>query len=463
MNPHEHNPSREHIVVVADPDRLTAEVERHVGPCQVIRADSYLAGIALAAEPATRAVVAGVEHGPRRLAAAVAGLRAAADRDVPVVLCCRPHDEPLARRLLEAGADDYVIYPPMPGELEAALSPSAVPEQAGAIEAPDQTSAVGADELAELATVLAHLDAGLPEVLARLAGLIQRALPERGVEVRAYDHTARVGLAVRSPSLTERLTDRDEYIGQVVLGPGPNGADEVVAAAKLRHYARLCSAILGAHRRGSAAREEATTDSVSGMKNRRYLDRFVTDVVARAARGRFRVTLLLFDIDNFKYYNDTYGHVAGDEILREIGQLTQRCCRRHDVVARFGGDEFAVVFWDADEPRVAGSKHPTDPLSVVDRFRDALLNHRFDSLGPDARGRLTISGGLATFPWEASSAEDLVRQADANLLAAKAQGKNRVLPIGRGWLGKPVGPSTHERATPAREPSTPAGKTTEEA
>ncbi len=455
--------ARQRLVVIADPGELAAGIRRQQDDLEVVATDSFLSGIPLAAEPGVRGVLAGVqEAGPRRLDAAVAALRAAADRNVPVILCCPPYAEPIARRLMSAGADDYVIYPPLPEDIEAALAVTTRSRdtEAGGVSPPAET--VSPEELTGLADAFAHLHAGLGEVLDQLAELIRRSLGADSVEITAYGQTARAGAPVSSPRLIESLTNDDEQIGQLVLGPRCDGGYDATHLEKFRHYVRLFSGILSAHRRESTARDQSLTDPPSGLRNRRYLNQFLPEVIARAGRERFRVTLLMFDIDNFKYYNDTYGHVAGDEIIREVGQLMQRCCRAHDMVVRFGGDEYAVVFWDADEPRVAGSEHLTDPLTVVDRFRDALLTHPFESLGPDARGRLTISGGLATYPWEAGNARELIRRADAALIAAKRQGKNRILPIGGGWIGSgPEQPTGRDPAAAAHRPNTPdtaAGK-----
>jgi diguanylate cyclase (GGDEF)-like protein len=183
----------------------------------------------------------------------------------------------------------------------------------------------------------------------------------------------------------------------------------------------------------------ATTDDLTGLKNRRYLWEFARQILERARRTHGRVTLLVFDIDNFKHYNDVYGHSTGDEILRQAAILMRRCCRPYDRVGRIGGDEFAVVFWDdphratggvSRERRSAAAEHPTEAISVAKRFQQALSRTDLNLLGPKAEGVLTISGGLASFPRDGSTVQELFDRADRALLEAKRGGKNRIYLVG---------------------------------
>jgi GGDEF domain-containing protein len=184
----------------------------------------------------------------------------------------------------------------------------------------------------------------------------------------------------------------------------------------------------------------ATTDDLTGLKNRRYILEFAGQALERARQNSGRMTLLLFDIDNFKHYNDVYGHLAGDEILRQAGILMCRCCRPLDVVGRIGGDEFAVVFWDdpykldsrdGADRRSAGSDHPAEAISVTKRFQNELGRAELPLLGPRGEGELTISGGLASFPRDGATVQELFKQADQALLDAKRSGKNRIYLVGR--------------------------------
>ncbi|MCA9300670.1 MAG: diguanylate cyclase [Phycisphaerales bacterium] len=173
-------------------------------------------------------------------------------------------------------------------------------------------------------------------------------------------------------------------------------------------------------------REAAFTDALTGAHNRRYFERFLERVLDESRRHRHHLTLLVFDIDNFKTYNDAYGHGAGDEILCEIVRLMQSCIRPSDRVCRIGGDEFAVIFHEPDGPRQIGSSHPDSITTIASRFQAALAQHRFPKLTREAPGALTISGGLATFPWDGRTWRELLECADERAMESKRQGKNAI-------------------------------------
>jgi diguanylate cyclase (GGDEF)-like protein len=184
----------------------------------------------------------------------------------------------------------------------------------------------------------------------------------------------------------------------------------------------------------------ATEDELTGLKNRRYIWEFSRQIIEHARVEKGRVTLLVFDIDNFKHYNDVYGHSAGDEVLRQAAVLMRRCCRSHDIVGRIGGDEFAVVFWVDPQLKVADSQterrsaiadHPKEVVFIANRFRKELEDTELHLLGPEAKGVLTISGGLASFPRDGSTVKELFAQADKALLEAKRSGKNRIYLVGK--------------------------------
>ena len=199
----------------------------------------------------------------------------------------------------------------------------------------------------------------------------------------------------------------------------------------------------------------ATEDDLTGLKNRRYIREFSRQIIEHAGAENKRVTLLVFDIDDFKHYNDLYGHGAGDEILKQAGALMKRCCRSHDVIGRIGGDEFAVVFWDdpsalpgrnsdasteqtaKNERRSATADHPDEAILIARRFvselekaHASLGSESGGWLGPEGKGVLTISGGLASFPRDGRTVDELFQKADSALLEAKRSGKNRIYLVG---------------------------------
>lgn len=168
----------------------------------------------------------------------------------------------------------------------------------------------------------------------------------------------------------------------------------------------------------------AYRDDLTGAWNRRYFKVFLSEAMQRARNLRLPVTVMVFDIDDFKQYNDRYSHEAGDEILIETVRLMQSVIRRTDRVCRIGGDEFAVIFADLEGPREAGSTHPETVNAIAKRFQKQVCTMRFAKLGREAPGPLTISGGLATFPWDGSSPEELLNLADQRALQSKRAGKN---------------------------------------
>ncbi len=170
----------------------------------------------------------------------------------------------------------------------------------------------------------------------------------------------------------------------------------------------------------------ALRDELTGIWNRRYFNRFLERILRKSAADRSQVTLLMFDIDDFKLYNDKYGHATGDDVLRETARLMLSVVRDHDVVARIGGDEFAVIFWDNEKPRKPNSEHPQDVVAAARRFQDAICSHRFPKLMDKAVGRLTVSGGLASFPWDGRTPCELLARADAMAMQSKQQGKNAI-------------------------------------
>lgn len=196
--------------------------------------------------------------------------------------------------------------------------------------------------------------------------------------------------------------------------------------ARLAAWAAWLGRWLALDQQVNELKDTSMRDELTGLWNRRYFNRFLLRILEWAADDRSQVTLLLFDIDDFKLYNDRYGHVAGDDILCEASRLMKSVVREHDVVARISGDEFAVIFWDAEGRRQPDSQHPQDVLIGAKRFQQAICTHRFPKLLDEAPGTLTISGGLACFPWDGRTPDELIAKADEMALRSKRQGKNAI-------------------------------------
>ncbi len=156
----------------------------------------------------------------------------------------------------------------------------------------------------------------------------------------------------------------------------------------------------------------SVTDQLTGLGNRRALDTRLNEEVVRAERIGYPLTVLLADVDNFKSYNDTYGHRFGDEILRVIGRVlqTQGLRQGSDHAYRYGGEEFLVLL-----PGTGGN----DALEVAERLREAIRAETATIRLPHGPVPVTVSVGLAVYPTDATTADEVVQRADSALYKAK--------------------------------------------
>jgi two-component system cell cycle response regulator len=161
----------------------------------------------------------------------------------------------------------------------------------------------------------------------------------------------------------------------------------------------------------------AHTDPLTQALNRRALTQRLASELDRARRYEGVIALLMIDLDHFKRINDTYGHLVGDDVLREFAIILTSAVRSVDMVARYGGEEFVVVL---PETGAEGA------IAFAERIRERIEAHAFRS-GDRLTLRLTTSIGVATFPSSrVESVEDIFSRADAALYRAKAEGRNRV-------------------------------------
>lgn len=168
-------------------------------------------------------------------------------------------------------------------------------------------------------------------------------------------------------------------------------------------------------------REQAIRDPLTGLYNLRFLTESMKREIARSARQNDTLSVVLMDIDHFKVFNDTYGHKAGDEILRALGKMLSIQTRAGDIACRYGGEEFMVIM---------PSAHKEEAFKRAEQWRES-----FESTQVVNKGELlsaTVSAGVATFPNHGSTDDEIWRAADNALYEAKSAGRNRVIVFKKG-------------------------------
>ena len=163
----------------------------------------------------------------------------------------------------------------------------------------------------------------------------------------------------------------------------------------------------------------AVTDALTGLSNRRHFDHMLANEMERSVRSGIPVTLILLDVDHFKRYNDTYGHPAGDEALKKLATVLRRALRKTDFVARWGGEEFAILLLDT------GAKAG---LIVANKLRQQIRDAQdVDASEPNADRVLTVSLGVASAPAHATDSSVLLQLADNALYSAKRAGRDQAI------------------------------------
>jgi diguanylate cyclase len=235
----------------------------------------------------------------------------------------------------------------------------------------------------------------------------------------ALGSTARYGesLVALSADLTENV-DRSrirEIVANLVLATRETVANNKTLEARLNESK---GEIQHLRETLESIRSEALTDALTGLANRKHLDGMLLQSVDQASVGGEALSLLMIDIDRFKSFNDTFGHMTGDQVLRLVSMSLRNSVRPTDTAARFGGEEFAVIL-------------PQTPLKlalvVAERVRQAVMSRELvkRSTG-ESLGRVTVSIGVASFR-RGDTAPILLERADRCLNEAKRTGRNRTL------------------------------------
>lgn len=166
-----------------------------------------------------------------------------------------------------------------------------------------------------------------------------------------------------------------------------------------------------------AVKNLSLTDEMTKLHNYRSFVARLKEEINRAKRNKSKISLVILDIDHFKNYNDTLGHQAGDEALREVGKVLQQTVRDEDIVSRYGGEEFCIIFPGIEKMGI---------LNLGERIRRQMEKHKFYKEKVQPHNRLTVSLGGATYPDDAGDMHELIQKADEALYHAKHLGRNKM-------------------------------------
>jgi diguanylate cyclase (GGDEF)-like protein len=182
-------------------------------------------------------------------------------------------------------------------------------------------------------------------------------------------------------------------------------------------------------------KHESIHDPLTGLFNRRYMEESLKREIFRAHRQEQSVGLIMIDIDHFKQFNDTFGHEAGDKVLRELASFLQSNIRTSDIACRYGGEELLLILPDAS---LADTQHRAEQLRQGVKQLQVEYHHQL-------LNRITISLGVACFPEEGLTGEAIIQAADMALYHAKKLGRDRVAVASTSLLEleAPEAPQTH--------------------
>jgi diguanylate cyclase (GGDEF)-like protein len=221
----------------------------------------------------------------------------------------------------------------------------------------------------------------------------------------------KAGFTICLPVTSGRWT-----IGVILIGPTE------LEVPRVRDVGRTIAMITAVTMTSAALlkrqRMLAKTDGLTGILNKTNVVGKLRETLLPGKKGPGAVSIFLFDIDHFKHYNDTNGHLAGDDLLRGFGAMLTDTVREREFVGRYGGEEFLLVMPGVEKAQA---------VQAAGRIRAAIEKHDFPFAEKQPGGRVTVSGGVASWPNDATGVEALVRAADEALYEAKRQGRNRVI------------------------------------
>ncbi len=226
----------------------------------------------------------------------------------------------------------------------------------------------------------------------------RETLPGFRVELAAPIASGEQVLGVVALAAPRRSRARAKYLVELIAQTGALALSNAVALSQVR--------------------SAADTDALTGIYNKGALNFRLGRLLEPAGHQVVELSIFLFDLDHFKNYNDTHGHLAGDRLLQVLASLVAEEVRSDDVFGRFGGEEFLLILPE---------RPAAQAMVVAEKLRRLIEEQDFPLAGTQPLGRVTISGGVASSPVNATAASELIAAADAALYAAKKAGRNRVL------------------------------------
>ena len=186
----------------------------------------------------------------------------------------------------------------------------------------------------------------------------------------------------------------------------------------IKMIADIAGVVLLNHFLLGEAKQRANTDSLTGLYNRNYFFHMAQNFVEKSISDGSPISIFLFDIDNFKHYNDTNGHDEGDSLLKELSLLVREVTRKNSIIVRYGGEEFIIML-----PGISKE----DAFVYAERLRENVANHPFPHREKQPLGCISISGGIASFPTDGDSIPKVINLVDKALYQAKSEGRNRIV------------------------------------
>jgi diguanylate cyclase (GGDEF)-like protein len=245
-----------------------------------------------------------------------------------------------------------------------------------------------------------------PQLISRLPKYVQKSLGGKAL--------ANINMELISPITTVR----NQEDALICLGPSVNERPYQKAELELLlTINNIVSIALSNASLYDEVIELSYTDGMTELHNYRYFEMRLKEEILRHTRNKQGVSLIILDVDHFKNYNDTLGHQAGDEVLRQLASILKDTVRENDIVARYGGEEFAVILPSVGREGV---------IILAERIRSHVADTIFKDEHVQPLGKITISVGTASLPIDSSDSTDLIYKADTALYSAKHSGRNCV-------------------------------------